>query len=103
MRKQLAKTIYNIYHNDVIKAEKYISKIEYLTKSEIESYQLTKLNLLLENAYIAKPDDVDAFANKLNECLSDPIKASFIGKKGEELVYREFNYLEVTKNIVYSM
>ena len=56
-----------------------------------------------ENAYIAKPDDVDAFANKLNECLSDPIKASFIGKKGEELVYREFNYLEVTKNIVYSM
>jgi len=103
MRKQLAKTIYNIYHNDVIKAEKYISKIEYLTKSEIESYQLTKLNLLLENAYIAKPDDVDAFANKLNECLSDPIKASFIGKKGEELVYGEFNYLEVTKNIVYSM
>jgi len=56
-----------------------------------------------ENAYLAKPDDVEAFANKLNECLSDPIKASFIGKKGEELVYREFNYLEVTKNIVYSM
>jgi len=56
-----------------------------------------------ENAYLAKPDDVEAFANTLNECLSDPIKASFIGKKGEELVYREFNYLEVTKNIVYSM
>ena len=51
MRKQLAKTIYNIYHNDVIKAEKYISKIEYLTKSEIESYQLRKLNLLLDYAY----------------------------------------------------
>jgi len=56
-----------------------------------------------ENAYIAKPDNVDAFANKLNECLSDSIKASFIGKKGKELVYGEFNYLEVTKNIVYSM
>ena len=51
MRKQLAKTIYNIYHNDVIKAEKYISKIEYLTKSEIESYQLRKLNLLLDYSY----------------------------------------------------
>jgi len=56
-----------------------------------------------ENAYISKPDDVASFANKLNDCLSDPFKASYIGKKGEELVYREFNYLEVTKNIVYSM
>jgi len=57
----------------------------------------------LDFAYIAKPDNVDAFANKLNECLSDSIKASFIGKKGKELVYGEFNYLEVTKNIVFSM
>jgi len=56
-----------------------------------------------ENAYISKPDDVVAFANKLNDCLSDPFKASYIGKKGEKLVYREFNYLEVTKHIVYSM
>ena len=56
-----------------------------------------------ENAYISKPDDVASFANKLNDCLSDPFKASYIGKKGEELVYREFNYLEVTAHIVYSM
>ena len=56
-----------------------------------------------ENAYISKPDDVASFANKLNDCLSDPFKASYIGKKGEKLVYREFNYLEVTKHIVYSM
>jgi len=63
MRKQLAKTIYNIYHNDVIKAEKYISKIEYLTKSEIESYQLTKLNLLLEYAYANVPYYKDILNN----------------------------------------
>jgi len=54
-----------------------------------------------ENAYIAKPDDVDSFADKLRECLNDPIKASYIGQKGKELVYKEFNYLEVTKNIIY--
>lgn len=56
-----------------------------------------------ENAFLAIPDDVDSFAAKLRECLSDPIKASKIGKKGEELVYKDFNYLEVTKNIVYAM
>lgn len=56
-----------------------------------------------ENAFLAIPDDVDSFAAKLNDCLSDPIKASKIGKKGEELVYKDFNYLEVTKKIVYAM
>lgn len=55
MRNQLAKIIYNIYHNDVIKVENDISKLEYLRKSEIESYQLTKLNLLLEYAYTNIP------------------------------------------------
>lgn len=55
MRNKLAKTIYNIYHKNVIEAEENISKLEYLTKSEIESYQLTKLNLLLEYAYANVP------------------------------------------------
>ena len=63
MRKQLAKTIYNIYHNNVIEAEENISKLEYLTKSEIESYQLTKLNLLLEYAYANVPYYKDILNN----------------------------------------
>ena len=55
------------------------------------------------NAYIAKPDDVNSFADKLRECLNDPKKASLIGKKGQELVYKEFNYCECTKIIVRSI
>ena len=63
MRNKLAKTIYNIYHNNVIEAEENISKLEYLTKSEIESYQLTKLNLLLEYAYANVPYYKDILNN----------------------------------------
>ncbi len=56
-----------------------------------------------ENAYIAKPDDVDSFADKLRECLDNPELAKLIGMKGKELVYSEFNYKEVTKNIIRAM
>jgi len=56
-----------------------------------------------ENAYIAKPDDVDSFADKLRECLDNPELAKLIGMKGKELVYNEFNYKEVTKNIIRAM
>ena len=63
MRNKLAKTIYNIYHKNVIEAEENISKLEYLTKSEIESYQLTKLNLLLEYAYANVPYYKDILNN----------------------------------------
>mgnify|MGYP000919109724 CR=1 FL=1 len=53
-----------------------------------------------ENVYLAKPNDVDSFAEKLRECLSDPQRASLIGKNGQKLVYKEFNYFESTKVIV---
>jgi len=56
-----------------------------------------------ENAYIAMPDDVEAFANKLRDCLDNPDRAYLIGKKGQELVYKEFNYYECTKIIVNSI
>ncbi len=56
-----------------------------------------------ENAYIAKPDDVDSFADKLRECLDNPELAKLIGMKGKKLVYNEFNYKEVTKNIIRAM
>ena len=56
-----------------------------------------------ENAYIAKPDDVDSFADKLRECLDNPELAKLIGMKGKELVYNEFNYKEVTENIIRAM
>lgn len=48
-------------------------------------------------------DNIYSFADKLRECLDNPETAKIIGMKGKELVYNEFNYKEVTKNIIRAM
>ncbi|MDD4527197.1 MAG: glycosyltransferase [Candidatus Margulisbacteria bacterium] len=44
-----------------------------------------------KSAYIAEPDSVEDFANKLYKCLGDP-EASIIGEKGKEIANKNFNY-----------
>lgn len=46
------------------------------------------------NAFVAKPDNVNSFSEKINEVFSDYPKALEIGKRGEMLVYNEFNYFK---------
>jgi len=45
-----------------------------------------------DSAYISKPDDIEAFAQKLDECLSDPDKAKLIGEKGYQIAEKYFDY-----------
>jgi len=45
-----------------------------------------------ENAYIAYPDNIQSFAEKLNECLSDPVKANTVGQNGKLLAESVFSY-----------
>lgn len=44
------------------------------------------------SAYISKPDSPDEFAEKLDQCLSDPVKASEIGFKGYNVARNNFYY-----------
>ena len=46
------------------------------------------------NAFVAKPENVNSFSEKINEVFSDYPKALKIGKRGEMLVYNEFNYFK---------
>jgi len=48
------------------------------------------------NAFIAEPDNIGEFSNKLREALLSP-KADSIGQEGRKLVYKEFNYLYQAK------
>lgn len=50
------------------------------------------------NAYIAEPDNVGKFAEKLQEALSDNDRIK-IGLEGKKLVYNEFNYLTQAKKL----
>ncbi len=50
------------------------------------------------NAYIAEPDNVEKFAEKLQEALSDNDRIK-IGLEGKKLVYNEFNYLTQAKKL----
>ena len=44
------------------------------------------------NAYIAKPNDIKSFSNKLLEVLNDYNKASEIGLRGREVALKYFDY-----------
>ena len=50
------------------------------------------------NAYIAAPDSVKKFSEKLQEALSDSNREK-IGLEGKKLVYEEFNYLIQAKKL----
>lgn len=51
------------------------------------------------NAYVAKPGDIEAFAEKLSQCLSSPLDAEMIGLKGRELIDKDFNYRVVASKL----
>ena len=53
-----------------------------------------------ENAYIANPDSVEDFAEKLKQLLDNPIQAKEIGKKGREVAKEKFNYYELSKKVI---
>ncbi len=53
-----------------------------------------------QNAYLAEPDDVDSFAQKLCDCLDNPDRAHEIGERGKHLAYTVFSYKECVKVIL---
>lgn len=53
-----------------------------------------------ENAYIAEPDSVDSFTNKLRDLLSNPEKAKEIGFKGQDVAKDKFNFIETAKKVI---
>lgn len=52
------------------------------------------------NGLIVNPNDVDAFAEKMNWVIEHPNEAKIIGEKGAELAHQEFNYLTESKKLV---
>lgn len=52
------------------------------------------------NAYLAEPDSVDSFTNKLRECLSNPKTAAAVGSRGRETANAEFNHKKCVKVII---
>jgi len=51
------------------------------------------------NAFVAHPGSVDSFMEKLILLFADYKEAVKVGQKGEELVYREFNYYHQAKSL----
>ena len=52
------------------------------------------------NAYLAEPDNIESFSQKLRECLNDPKHAQKIGLEGQKLAYNEFNYLKCVQEML---
>jgi len=49
------------------------------------------------NAFIAEPNNIQSFADKLEECFSNEDKAIKIGQKGQETAIKFFDYRVVTR------
>jgi len=56
-----------------------------------------------KNAYIAEPDSVESFTQKLRELFSDKKKAREIGEEGRRLAISKFNYVEISKTVIKSL
>ncbi|MGH2565880.1 MAG: glycosyltransferase, partial [Ginsengibacter sp.] len=52
-----------------------------------------------ENAFVAKPGNVNSFSEKITQVFADYPKAMEIGKNGEQLVYNEFNYFKQAEKL----
>ena len=52
------------------------------------------------NAFIAEPDDIEGFANKMDYVLSNYPSSLQVGLKGKELVVSTFNYRYQSKRII---
>ena len=55
------------------------------------------------NAYLAEPDNIESFSQKLRECLNNPKQAQKIGLEGQKLAYNEFNYLKCVQKMLEQM
>lgn len=53
-----------------------------------------------ENAYIAEPDSVESFTQKLRDLLSNRNESKLIGENGKKVAEEKFNYVETAKKIV---
>jgi len=53
-----------------------------------------------ESAYIAEPDSVDDYTEKLRILLRNPQEALQIGLKGQEAARNRFNYKEISSKII---
>ena len=53
-----------------------------------------------ESAFIAEPDSVNDFTNRLKGLLIDSKKSEEIGLKGKEVALNSFNYIEITKKVI---
>jgi glycosyltransferase involved in cell wall biosynthesis len=77
---------------------------EYLsTGNPIVVTSTGEIPLYLEDmvsAYIAEPDSVESFTMKLVQLLSDPEKASEIGKTGKNVALKSFKYKETSKRVI---
>jgi len=51
------------------------------------------------DAYIAKPDSVESFAEKMREIINNPKKAWEVGMNGQKTAIDKFNYLATSKKI----
>lgn len=56
-----------------------------------------------DNAFIAESDSIRSFATKLEECLRDEARAIETGGSGQKLVNEQFDYLKVTKDILWTI
>lgn len=77
---------------------------EYLATGNPIAVTLTgEIPIYLEdkvNAYIAEPDSIDSFADKLRDILKNPEKSKEIGLKGKEVAENSFNYAKTAKKVV---
>lgn len=53
-----------------------------------------------ESAYLAEPDSVESFAEKLEEVFADPDKAKIVGQNGKKVALQHFNYLHQAKRMI---
>ncbi len=53
-----------------------------------------------KNAYIAEPDSVGSFTQKLRELYTDRKMAKEIGEEGRKTAINNFNYVEISKKVI---
>jgi glycosyltransferase involved in cell wall biosynthesis len=53
-----------------------------------------------ENAFLVEPDNVEAFASKMEFVINNPEIAKKVGQKGKDVVLKEFNYKTQARKII---
>ena len=52
------------------------------------------------NAYIAQPDSIDSFADKMEYVLKNSEKSKLVGEQGKHLAMEDFNYIYQSERLV---